>query len=148
MTTAITLATSDHLTQVLGLMARYHEEAAMPFDDAHRAQVAAPLLDGNPLGAIWLIGPGRAPLGYVMISFGWSMTDGGMVGHLEEAFIRASVRGRGIGTEVMHAVVVNLRKAGLKAMHVHLPNGAAATSFCRRVGFSTVSGVTQMTDRL
>lgn len=148
MTTAITLANAEHAAQVLGLMARYHEEAGLPFDDSHRADVAAPLLDGSPLGAVWLIGPGRAPLGYVMVSFGWSMAHGGMVGWLEEVFIRDSVRSRGIGTEVLHAVVVNLRQAGLKAMHVQLPPAARAAGFCKRVGFAPVDGFIQMTERL
>lgn len=148
MTTAINLATGDDTDRVVGLMQRYHEEAGLPFDDAHRLAVAAPLLDGNPLGAIWLIGPARAPLGYVLISFGWSMAHGGMVAWLDEAFIRASVRGRGIGTEVLHAIVVNLRQAGLKAMHVHLTPDAKATGFCTRVGFAPVDGFVQMTDTL
>jgi len=148
MTTAITLASAEHAAQVLGLMHRYHEEAKLPYDDAHRADVATPLLDGSPLGAVWIIGPNRAPLGYVIISFGWSMAHGGMVGWLEEVYIRASVRNRGIGTEVMHAVVVNLRQAGLKAMHVQLPPAAPATGFCKRVGFAPVDGFTQMTERL
>jgi GNAT superfamily N-acetyltransferase len=148
MTTAITLAGTEHATQVLGLMARFHEDAGLPYDDAHRSTVAEPLLDGSPLGAIWLIGPGRAPLGYVMISFGWSVADGGMVGRLEEVYIRASVRNRGIGTEVMHAVTVNLRQAGLRAMHVQLQADAPAAAFCKRVGFAPVTGVIHMAETL
>lgn len=148
MSTAINLATAADLDQVVGLMQRYHQEAGLPFDDSHRTAVAAPLLAGNPLGAIWLIGPVRAPLGYVMISFGWSMAHGGMVGWLDEVFIRASVRDRGIGTEVMHAVVVNLRKAGLRAMHVQLPANALAAGFCKRAGFAPVAGFIQMTETL
>ena len=148
MTTAINLASEDDADRVVGLMGRYHAEAGLDFDDAHRLAAAAPLLAGNPLGAIWLIGPGRAPLGYVMISFGWSMAHGGMIGWLDEVFIRDSVRGRGIGTEVMHAVVVNLRQAGLKAMHVQVAPDASAARFCKRVGFAPVDDVIQMTDVL
>lgn len=148
MTTAINLATPDNADQVISLMGRYHEEAGLPYDDAHRAEVTAPLLAGNPLGAIWLIGPSRAPLGYVMVTFGWSVAHGGMVAWLEEAFIRSSVRNRGIGTEVLHAVVVNLRQAGLKAMHTQLAPDARAVGFCKRCGFAPVDGFIQMTDPL
>lgn len=148
MTTAINLANEADLDRVLSLMVRYHDEVGLTYDDVHRAQVVAPLLDGSPLGAIWLIGPGRAPLGYVMVTFGWSVAHGGMVGWLEEVFIRESVRNRGIGTEVMHAIVVNLRQAGLKAMHVQLTAGARAAGFCERCGFNLVDGFVQMTDPL
>lgn len=149
MTSAISLAGPEDLDRVLGLVARYHEEAALPHDDAHRQQVAEPLLHGSPLGAIWLIGPSRAPLGYVMVTFGWSVTQGGMVGWLAEAFIRPSVRRRGIGTEVLHAIAVNLREAGLQALHADVTGlGDAAARFCTRAGFSQTTTAQLMTDPL
>ncbi|MBS1303570.1 GNAT family N-acetyltransferase [Loktanella sp. SALINAS62] len=149
MSTAITLAAAADAERVLALMARYHEEAQLPHDDTHRATVAGPLLDGSPLGAIWLIGPSRAPLGYVMVTFGWSMPHGGLIGWLEEVFIRPSVRGRGIGTEVLHAVTVNLQRADLRAMHVFLPSDdAGLVRFCTRTGFRAVRTPTLMTDPL
>ena len=149
MSSAIHLAGPDDLTRVTALMARYHSEAELEHDDAHRALVTSPLLDGSPLGAIWLIGPARAPLGYVMVTFGWSVPHGGMVGWLSEIFIRPSVRGRGIGTETLNAVSVSLRGAGLRAMRVILPDGDRdATRFCTRAGFAPDAGHQLMTDRL
>ena len=149
MSTAINLAGADDLDRTLGLMARYHEEAGLAYDDAHRHAVLEPLLAGSPLGGVWLIGPQRAPLGYVMVSFGWSVAQGGMVGWLEELFIRPSVRGRGIGTEVLHAVTVSLRRAELRAMHVIVPEGDDGLArFCARTGFSVTTRPTMMTDPL
>ncbi|MFT6684244.1 MAG: hypothetical protein ACJAQV_001414, partial [Loktanella salsilacus] len=63
MSTAIALAGPTEAERVMDLMARYHADAALPYDDAHRAQVTGPLLDGSPLGAVWLIGPKSSPLG-------------------------------------------------------------------------------------
>ena len=149
MSTSISLAGPDDLERVLGLMARYHDETGKPFDDAHRQAVAGPLVDGSPLGAVWLIGPQRAPLGYVMIGFSWSMAHGGLVGWLEEIFIRDQVRGRGIGTEVLHAVVVNLARADLKAMHVLLPgDDDTLARFCTRTGFTVTPDARLLTDPL
>lgn len=149
MSTAISLAGPSDDDRVLSLMARYHAERGLPYDDMHRATVAAPLLAGNPLGAIWLIGPARAPLGYVLVTFGWSMDAGGMVGWVAEVFIRPSVRKRGIGTEVLHAVAVSLGKAGVRALHVHLdPDDATSARFCTRVGFSPDSPMQLMSDVL
>ncbi len=150
MSTGIALAGPADTDRVLDLMMRYHTDANLTYDDAHRAAVACPLLDGSPLGAIWLIGPKSSPLGYVMVTFGWSMPFGGMVGWLAECYIRPSVRGRGIGTEVLHAVAVNLGRAGMQAMHAILPTGQedAAAKFCTRAGFRAVPGVRMMTDPL
>jgi GNAT superfamily N-acetyltransferase len=149
MTAAITLAGPDHLTSVLTLMERCHLERALPYDDAHREAVIAPLLQGSPLGAIWTVGPARAPLGYVLITFGWSLTQGGMVGWVEDIYVRPSVRKRGIGTEVLHAVSLSLREAGVKALHTIAPaDNADVQRFCTRVGFQQDADSPIMTDVL
>ena len=70
MSTAINLGGPEDDERLLSLMARYHEECGLDYDDEHRARVAAPLLEGWPLGADGLIGPERAQLGYVMVTFG------------------------------------------------------------------------------
>ena len=148
MTTAINLAGPADDARLLSLMSRYHDECGFDYDDVHRAAIAAPLLEGSPLGAVWLIGPARAPLGYVMVTFGWSVPLGGMVGWLEEIFIRQSVRGRGIGTEVLHTVAVSLGQAGIRALHVRTGDDARLAGFCKRVGFGAGEQVTIMTDVL
>ena len=150
MSTAIALATAEDADRVMDLLTRHHTEVGLPYDDTHRAAVAGPLLDGSPLGAVWLIGPKSSPLGYVMVTFGWSMPHGGMVGWLEDCYIRPSVRGRGIGTEVLHAVAVNLGRAGMRAMHAILPQADpdAAARFCAKAGFRAVPGARLMTDPL
>lgn len=134
MTAALTLAGADNADTLLSLMERYHTEAGLPYDAAHRASAAAPLLGDSPMGAVWLIGPPRAPLGYVTISFGWSIADGGMTAALAEAFIRPSVRGRGIGTEAMHAIMVQLGQAGIKSFTAAPARTAPrAIRFCERL---------------
>ncbi|MEN9010797.1 MAG: GNAT family N-acetyltransferase [Yoonia sp.] len=148
MTAAIHLAGPTDDDRLLSLMGRYHEEAGLPYDNDHRAAVAAPLLEGSPLGAVWLIGPARAPLGYVLVSFGWSVPLGGMTGWLEEVFIRPSVRNRGIGTEVVKAVSKSLGQAGLRALQVRLGDDERLVKFCGRVGFSDSSDQRIMTDTL
>lgn len=149
MSTAIILAGPDDDTRVLSLMQRYHVERDLPYDDNHRATTVAPLLDSSPFGAVWLIGPTRAPLGYVLVTFGWSVPYGGMVGWVSEVFIRPSVRGRGIGTEVLHAIAVSLGKAGVLALHVQLDqDDDRAAAFCAKVGFSKDNPALLMTDKL
>lgn len=149
MTAAITLAGPDNIQPLLGLMARCHDECGLKLDDDHRLKTVAPLLDGNPLGAVWLIGPPRAPLGYVLVSFGWSVSTGGMIGWVDEVFVRPSVRRRGIGTEVLHAVGVSLGQAGVTALNVRIPaSDETAARFCSRVGFADAGPIRLMTDPL
>ena len=149
MTTAVHLAGPADLDRLLALIERYHTETALPHDDAHRRRAVTPLLAGSPHGAVWLIGPQRAPLGYVLIGFGWSVALAGREGVVDEVYIRPSVRGRGIGTEVLHAIAVSLTGVGVRALHVRLDRtDAAAARFCARVGFAPRPDTVLMTDEL
>ncbi len=140
MSAGINLAGPAQAASCLTLVANYHAEVGAPYDDAHRKAVVEPLLDGSPLGAIWLMGPLRAPLGYVIVTFDWSLAAGGMTGWVREIYIRPNVRKRGIGTETLHAVAVALRAAGVKALHVDLQTADnPQTSFWQRAGFKTQS---------
>lgn len=148
MSTAINLAGPADDDRLLSLMGRYHEEIGLTYDDAYRAAVTAPLLEGSPLGAVWLIGPARAPLGYVIVSFRWSVSLGGMIGWVEEVFIRPSVRSRGIGTEVLHTITVSLGQAGVRALQVRVDDNTRLAGFCARVGFGNTANTRVMTDLL
>jgi GNAT superfamily N-acetyltransferase len=149
MSAAVNLAGEDSADLCLALMEKHHAEQGLAYDDAHRIAIVAPLLAGNPLGAIWLIGPARAPLGYVLVTFAWSIEAGGMVGWISEIYMRPSVRKRGIGTETLHAVAIALRAGGVKALHADL--GAADNPllhFWNRVGFRTDGTRSVVTDIL
>jgi len=149
MSAAVNLANEDSAALCLALMEKHHAEQDLPYDDAHRLAVATPLLAGNPLGAIWLIGPARAPLGYVLVTFAWSVEAGGMVGWIAEIYMRPSVRKRGIGTETLHAVAVALRAGGVKALHADVGNAEnPLTYFWKRVGFQPDTSRSVMTDIL
>ena len=147
MTAAIHLAGPEQAALCHGLVAQYHAEANLPYDEAYRAAVVDPLLEGSPLGAMWLLGPARAPLGYVTVTFTWSIAAGGMTGQVREMFIRDKVRRRGIGTESIHALAVALRGAGVKALDVDLAQ-EDQRSFWFKAGFKQESQVLTLTDVL
>ncbi|WP_300550466.1 GNAT family N-acetyltransferase [Roseovarius sp.] len=118
--TALNLAQPEDFDRLLPLVRAFHDEAQIVQDDAHRHAALMPLLEGSPHGATYLIGPGRAPIGYIVISFGWSVEFAGLDGFVDELYIRPGVRGRGIGTEVMSSLPKALAGAGLKALHLEV----------------------------
>ena len=120
MTTALSLARPDDLDRLLPLVAAFHDEAGIVQSDSTRRAALLPMLEGSPHGVTYLIGPGRAPIGYIVISFGWSVEFGGLDGYVDEFYIRPSVRGRGIGSEVMVSLPKALAGAGLKALHLEV----------------------------
>ncbi|MFP4274331.1 MAG: N-acetyltransferase family protein [Paracoccaceae bacterium] len=120
MSASLHLARPEDLDRLLPLVAAMHAETGIAQTDEGRRAALTPLLEGSPHGAIYLIGPQRAPIGYVVMSFGWSLEFGGLNGIIDEIFIRPGVRGRGIASEVLGALWQALRPAGLKALHLEV----------------------------
>lgn len=118
--TALHLAGPDDLDRLLPLVRAFHEEHGITRADEDRIAGLEPILAGSPHGVAYLIGPQRAPIGYVVISFGWSLEFAGMDGFVDEIYLRPSIRGRGIGTEVLTALPKALAGAGLKALHLEV----------------------------
>lgn len=116
--TKLILAGPDDLDRVLRLVGDFHAEIGIAQDEATRRAALAPLLDGSPHGCVYLAGPGRAPIGCVIVSFGWSLAFGGMEGTIDALYIRPGVRGRGIGSEILATLPKALGAAGLTALHI------------------------------
>lgn len=127
MTTAIHLAGPDDAARLLPLVAAFHSEYGFDLNDEHRAAALAPLLEGSPLGAAWLFGLAKAPTGYVIITFGWSMEMGGMDAFVDELYIRPNVRKRGIASEALMAIASSLSDVGVKALHLEVDREDEAT---------------------
>ena len=136
MSTALHLARPEDLDRLLPLVEAFHSEEGIVQEDDERVAALMPLLDGSPLGAIYLIGPTRAPVGYIIITFGWSVEFGGMDGFVDEIYIRPAVRGRGIATEVLLDLPKALAGAGLTALHLEVDRTNEATQrLYLRTGF-------------
>ncbi|MCR9145857.1 MAG: GNAT family N-acetyltransferase [Rhodobacteraceae bacterium] len=116
--TKLILAGPDDLDHVLRLLGDFHAETGITQDEATRRAALAPLLDGSPHGCVYLAGPARAPIGCVVVVFGWSTAFGGMEGKIDVLYIRPGVRGRGIGSEILATLPKALGAAGLAALHL------------------------------
>ena len=112
------LATTDDLPKLLPLVAAFHDHQGFDTTADHQRDAIAPLVDGSPHGAVWLIGPRRAPVGYVAVSFGWSVEFGGLDAMVDELFIRSAVRKRGMGGEALDGLAKALKEGGIRALHL------------------------------
>ncbi len=138
MSAALTLGKPEHLDKLVALVAAFHAEAGIEMSDEARRNGIAPLLDGIPHGAAYLIGPPRAPIGYIVITFGWSVEFGGLDAIIDEIYIRPGVRGRGIASEALIALPRALAGGGLRAIHLEVDrDNAAALKLYQRAGFKT-----------
>ena len=136
MSAALHLARPAELDRLLSLVAAFHAEEGLPTTNETRRAGIAPLLDGIPHGAAYLIGPPRAPIGYVIVTFGWSVEFGGMDAFIDEIYVRPAVRGRGIASEVLISLPQALAEGGVKAMHLEVDkDNEGALRLYARAGF-------------
>lgn len=147
--TALTLAKPGDIDRVIRLVTDFYAEGGVAFEETALHGALTPLLEGSPHGAIYLIGPARAPIGHVVISFGWSVEFGGMTGTIDEFYIRKAVRGRGIGTEVLSSLPKALAEAGLKALSLHVGrDDARARNLYEKLRFVAYDNAVMMTRAL
>ena len=118
MSAALHLASAEDMGVLMPMVAAFHDEEGTPSDADHREAGLKPLLDGSPFGCVYLIGPRKAPIGYIAVTFGWSIEFGGTDGFIDEFYVRPGVRGRGVGGEVLGSLLPKLEEAGVRAMHL------------------------------
>lgn len=149
MSAALHLAGPGDLDRLSGLVERFHDEQGITQDDDVRRAALAPLLEGSPYGAAYLIGPARAPAGYVIVTFGWSVEFGGMDAMIDEIYLRPAVRGRGMASEALTALPRALAEAGIKALHLEVDRkDERVIRLYRRAGFASRDRYMLMSRRL
>ena len=145
----LTAAGPEHLSRLLPMVAAYHEYEGIVSTDSRRRAALEPLLRGTPLGQVWLIGPKMAPVGYVAVGLGWSIEFAGPDAFVDELYIREAVRGRGMGSQALDALAIELSGRGVVALHLEVAHGnARAQAFCARRGFARRENYFLMTRRL
>lgn len=136
MSAQLRLARPEDLERLMGLAAAFHAEMGIELDEERRQAALLPLLEGIPHGCVYLIGPARAPLGYAVLTFGWSVEFGGMDAFVDEIYVRPAVRRRGIATETLLELPKALASGGIKAVHLEVDReDASAQKLYQRSGF-------------
>ena len=136
MKTRLHLCGPEDAPRLLPLVVAFHDERGNAISDERRESGILPLLQGTPHGAAYLIGPRQAPVGYIVLSFGWSVEFGGIDGFLDEFYIRPGVRGRGMGGEALAALLHSLKPTEVKAIHLEVDRESPVAQLYERLGFA------------
>lgn len=148
MSAALHLAKPDDLPRLQRLVARFHADEGVEQTDEERAAALMPLLEGSPHGAAYLVGPRKGPVGYIIVSFGYSVEMGGIDGFIDEFYIRENVRGRGMGGEVLRTLMPAMAEYGVKALHLEVRrDNDKAKRLYSRLGFEAREEYHLMTRR-
>ncbi len=143
---SVHLAGPGDTNKLVPLVVAFHEEKGFGSTEDLIHDAVMPLLEGSPHGAIWLIGPRIAPVGYICVSFGWSLELGGLDGMVDEFYIRKAVRGRGMGTEALITLMKALQSSGVRALSLEVDRqNARVQGLYQRAGFDLRADYALMT---
>jgi ribosomal protein S18 acetylase RimI-like enzyme len=130
------LAGLEDMEKLLPLVAGFHAHHNISLSEDERRAALTPLLEGIPHGMVYLIGPRKAPVGYIVITLGYSVELGGIDGFVDEFFIREKIRGRGMGSEALTTLLPALKQHGVKALHLEVArDNERAQRLYKRAGF-------------
>ena len=130
------IADESSVDLLLGLMRDYYAFDHHPFDpEQARAALIGLLRDPN-LGRIWLIHDDERAVGYIVLTFGYSLELLGRDAFVDEFFLLESHRGQGWGRKTMEFVEKAARAQGVHAIHLEVTrHNLAAQQFYPKLGF-------------
>jgi len=122
---------------LLGMMREFYECEHIEFVEGDARCALAQILSDGSLGRVWLIESGGEVAGYLVLTLGFSLEFKGRDAFVDELFLRAAFRGRGLGRRALEFAEAACRGLGVRALHLEVERAnAAAGLLYRRYGFA------------
>ncbi|MCI0693638.1 GNAT family N-acetyltransferase [candidate division KSB1 bacterium] len=117
-------------------MREFYDYDHLPFDEPAARQALENILQDHALGRVWLIQDGEQAIGYVVLTLGYSLEYHGRDAFVDEIYISASHRGKGIGTQIIQFLEEVCRNLEVQALHLEVERAnTKAQAFYHKVGF-------------
>ncbi|MDT7602360.1 MAG: hypothetical protein QOF61_357, partial [Acidobacteriota bacterium] len=97
------------------LLREFYDFDHIAFDETEAREALRQILADARLGRVWLIRSESEAVGYLVLTFGFSLEFKGRDAFVDELFLRAEFRGRGLGTRALCVAEEACRAAGVKA---------------------------------
>ena len=114
----------------------YYAEDRHGFDECRQPAALAALAAGEPFGRGWLIEQDGRRVGYVVLSWGFSVEAGGREACLDEIYLLPEVRGRGLGGRVLALVEAEARAFGVRRIFLEVERHNRVIGLYRRADYA------------
>jgi ribosomal protein S18 acetylase RimI-like enzyme len=112
------------------------EPGAYFFDEPVVREALRKFLANPDLGRAWIFVDGETPVGYIVLTFGYSFEYRGRDSFIDELYIEPQYRRKGIGRRAMQFVEERAGELGVNAVHLEVDQGNdAAAELYRRAGY-------------
>jgi ribosomal protein S18 acetylase RimI-like enzyme len=144
MSAAFRFASLADVPAILAHQRAYYAAEGYAFDEAVARAALEGLLGDADRGRLWVLAeddPGDAAdppiLGYLAVTFGWSLEWGGRDAFVDELYLAASHRGGGIGRTAIALAEDACRAAGVRALHLEVEReNVRGRALYARTGFA------------
>jgi len=134
---SVSRATLADLKSLLTMMREMQADDpwSEPFNESTVRANLTELLQKADYGAIYLVREEAALIGYLVIWFDYSLEYRGKGAWIDELFVEAAHRGKGIGTQLLDLAEAASREHSAKFLHLEVTHGNPALELYRRRGF-------------
>ncbi|PYX38350.1 MAG: GNAT family N-acetyltransferase [Acidobacteria bacterium] len=129
-------ASESDANLLLQMMEEYYRFDGHAFDRPKASSALLNFLRDPSFGRAWLICEQQIPVGYVVLTFGYSLEFLGRDAFLDEFYLRESHRGLGWGREALEYVEEQARNLEIRSIHLEVvQENTAAKEFYRHRGY-------------
>jgi len=130
-------ASARDLPALLRMMRSLAEQPpAIPFEESEVRAALDKFLFHLDLGQAWLLWLRERPVGYVILTLGYSFEFRGRDAFIDELYIEPEFRRKGLGRRAMEFVEARARGLNVNAIHLEVDRGNdPAVELYRRTGY-------------
>ena len=117
-----TLQDEAELLRMMRLLA-VQEPGKIQFDEAAARTTFRRFLSLPAFGRVWLLCEGNSPVGYVVLTIGFSFEFHGHDAFIDELYLDSNFRRRGYGKQAVAFLEERAREMGVNAVHLEVDRG-------------------------
>lgn len=114
----------------------YYVEDGHTFREDRQPAALAALVEGEPFGRGWLIRLGARPVGYVVLTWTFSVEAGGREACVDEFYLVPEVRNRGLGSRALALVEAEARNLACRRIFLEVERRNRVIGLYRRAGYA------------
>lgn len=118
------------------MQTKFYSEEQYPFNATIAEQAMRQLTTDPALGRLFVMVSSNAIVGYLAVTFGFSLEFGGRDAFVDELYVVPEARGRGLGVQALAVAEEACREAGITALHLEVEHeNSRAKALYARSGF-------------
>ncbi|MFQ4142236.1 GNAT family N-acetyltransferase [Chlorogloeopsis sp. ULAP02] len=115
----------------------FYEYEGITYDETIVRTALAGILKDDSFGRVWLIKQDNQAVGYIVLTFGYSLEYRGRDAMIDEFYIRETYQGKGVGKKTIQFIENVCQGLGIQAVHLEVEReNQKAQNLYRQAGFT------------